>query len=525
MNKENETYRRVETFFGKMLGRHEIIHIETDFTLEDTAGKGILYYPESFKKVIQTAAVKRMARIFQLGTKIYTYPNVVHTRIEHSKGTYYRTLELLQILYENENIKKMIHEKGYEKYVLATLARALLHDIGHGPFSHTIETVCDLPKGFHEEIGKRLIKENPELREALDGIYPGLSKLIEEVKEKNFLGLNRIFEGQADLDRGDFGPRDSFFANANFKENSRVASELFSSITITKVKDGNGDTMIIPVFAANQIGNLDLFFTNRFNNYKNIYYNPKCSSYDYVFKAFAERLLQCEEYYKLKEFLSNNTGKKPEEIDLEEYIQFNDVEFLKRIMEVAEKTKDPILRKLAMMSLPTKSKAKDIYYGLMISEEQVDEDGYRAYTNESDEEFIRRLEQLPDSDTEYEQNCLTLNNNSSQNINEVIQRIKLSLGIDAEDLEKLGIFSWNYRLSLYKNKLGEETYIYGENGEIYEYSAHPGRRVELQQEDVPGFCILIPILEANGYEKEKIDEVRKIIEENNKQFQTDEPCQ
>lgn len=154
MSNEHNTYRRVEAFFIEMLGRREVIYRETDFTLEDTAGKGILYYPKSFKKVIQTAAVKRMARIFQLGTKKYIYPNVVHTRIEHSKGTYYRTLELLQTLYENENIKKMIHEKGYEKYVLATLARALLHDIGHGPFSHTMETVCDLPKGFHEEIGK-----------------------------------------------------------------------------------------------------------------------------------------------------------------------------------------------------------------------------------------------------------------------------------------------------------------------------------------------------------------------------------
>ena len=525
MSRTNNTYKRVEAFFGEMLGRPEIIYTEIDSTLIDTNGKGYMYYPESFWRVILTPAVKRMARIFQLGTKIYTYSNVWHTRLEHSKGTYYRTLEVLQGLYENETIKNMIREHGYQKYVLATLARALLHDIGHGPFSHTMETVCNLPKGFHEEIGKRLIKENSELRKALDGIYPGLPELIEETIERNFLGLNRIFEGQADLDRGDFCPRDSFFADANFEENSRVVSDLFSSITLTKVRVDNEKTMIVPVFSADQIGNLDIFFTNRFNNYKKIYYNPKCSSYDYVFRTFAETLLQSEESYRLKDFLLHNTGKTPEEIDLQEYIQFNDVEFLKGIMEVAEKTENSTLRKLALMSLPPKSKAESIYFGLMVSEEQVDENGNRKYTDKSDEEFIRKLNQLPDSNTEYEQNCLSLSNNSLQNINKVIQLIKLALEIEDEDLEKMGIFSWSYKLSSYKNKLGEETYIYGKDGKVYEYSVHPERRAPLQTEDVPGFCILIPILEANGYDKEQIGKVRTIIEENNKQAETEVQCQ
>ena len=145
-------YKDIDDFFYKMLGRPEVIYTESDSTLQDTRSKGILYYPESIWQLINSKPVKRMTRIFQLGTRIYSIDNLNHTRLEHSKGCYYRTLELLQKLYSDERIGKLIDDNEYQKYMLAELVRALLHDIGHGPFSHTMETVCNLPKGFHEEI-------------------------------------------------------------------------------------------------------------------------------------------------------------------------------------------------------------------------------------------------------------------------------------------------------------------------------------------------------------------------------------
>ena len=523
MSKISNTYRRAEKFFGEMLGRYEYIHTEMDISLIDTNGKGHIYYPECIRKVMETASVKRMARIFQLGTIIYARPNVSHTRLEHSKGTYHRTLELLQNLYDDENIKNIIIKNQYQNYMLATLIRALLHDVGHGPFSHTMETVCNLPKGFHEEIGFRLIKEEPELRKSLNEICPDLPELFSEIREKNFLGLNRIFEGQADLDRGDFLPRDSFFTDINFKQNSKIVSDLFKNLTLEKIVDSTGKTKIVPVFSENQIGNLDAFFTNRFNNYRDIYYNPKAVSYEYLFKAFAETLVKGEESFKLKEFLIHNMGKKPEEIDLQEYIKFNDVEYLKGIMEVADKTQNPALRKLALMSLPPRKKLEDFYYGLMVSVEQIDEEGNRKYTNESDENFVKRLVQLGDSEQEYQENCLTLNNNSIENIEAVLQELKSTLQIKDKNLEAVGIFSWTLKNSSYKNKPGEETYVKGKDGKIYEYSKHPERKAPIIQEDMPGFCLMVPMLEANGYSKEQIDKAREIIKTHNKQIQQEEP--
>ena len=503
MNRTTSMFKRADDFFTEMLGRPEPMLCELDIAMHDTNGRGLIHYPESFNRVIETKAVKRMARIFQLGTKIYTRDNVIHTRLEHSKGTYYRTLELLMNLCEDQKVKDLIINNNYQKYILAMLARALLHDVGHGPFSHTMETVCNLPKGFHENIGRRLINEDPELRAALEGICPHMPELLNEVVERDFLGLNRLFEGQSDVDRGDFLPRDSFFADANFSENSRAVAELFSHVSIEKVCMDGKKSMTVPVFSEDQIGNLDTFFMNRFENYKNIYYAHEAISYDYVFKTFAEKLTQSSEDYRLKTFLLHNMNKKPEEIDLQEYISFNDVEYLKGIVEVLDKTQDPCLRKFAIMSLPPKEKILDFYYGLMISPEQV-----RDY---KDNDFFMRLEYLLDSESEYRQNCLVLHDCSRKNIQSVTEKIKSALGVSDENLEDLGIFTWKNTVSTYKKKRGEETFVKGADGEVYEYSVHPERRAPLISEDVNGFCVLVPILESKGFSKKSIDDVRSIM--------------
>lgn len=503
MNRTVSMFKRADDFFTEMLGRPEPMLCELDIAMHDTNGRGLIHYPESFNRVIETKAVKRMARIFQLGTKIYTRDNVIHTRLEHSKGTYYRTLELLMNLCEDQKVKDLIINNNYQKYILAMLARALLHDVGHGPFSHTMETVCNLPKGFHEDIGRRLINEDPELRAALEGICPHMPELLNEVVERDFLGLNRLFEGQSDVDRGDFLPRDSFFADANFSENSRAVAELFSHVSIEKVCMDGKKSMTVPVFSEDQIGNLDTFFMNRFENYKNIYYANEAISYDYVFKTFAEKLTQSSEDYRLKTFLLHNMNKKPEEIDLQEYISFNDVEYLKGIVEVLDKTQDPCLRKFAIMSLPPKEKILDFYYGLMISPEQV-----RDY---KDNDFFMRLEYLPDSESEYRQNCLVLHDCSRKNIQSVTEKIKSALGVSDENLEDLGIFTWKNTVSTYKKKSGEETFVKGADGKVYEYSVHPERRAPLISEDVNGFCVLVPILESKGFSKKSIDDVRSIM--------------
>ena len=520
---ENQvTYKEVDHFFSEMLGKPDIIYQETDYTLKDTKGRGMLYYPKCIGNLIHTDAVKRLARILQTGAIIYQFPNMYHTRLEHSKGTYYRTLELLLKLYSQEDIKEFIHKNKKKKYMIAELVRALLHDVGHAPFSHTMETVCNLPKGFHEDIGMRLIKEDQQLREALEKIYPNLAESIEEVDKRNFLGLNRLFEGQIDVDRGDFLPRDSFFANVDVEKNSKIVSELFNHVSLGKITDANGKTNIVPIFDANQIQNIETFLENRFQNYKNIYYNPKADSYEFIFKAFANRLVNGKEEYKLKKFLAHNINKTPEEVDLQEYVSYDDVEFMKGMIEVSEQTKDPILQKLALLSLPSQETVENIFYGLMISSEQVDEEGNRKNTGESDEIFIQKLIAMKEKKNLYQEYVTILNSSHTEDISIVKEKLKQQLQISDEELEKIGIISWQKKVASYKQKPGEEIYIKDEEGKVYEYTDYPKRKSSIQEETVAALFILTPLLEANGYSNQQIEQIRAIVEEYNRHLLEEE---
>lgn len=370
------------------------------------------------------------------------------------------------------------------------------------------------------KFGLRMIKEDDELRQALNNIYPGMTEAYIETINRNFLGLNRLFEGQVDLDRADFIVRDSFFAGENFSKNSRIVSELFDNVSLEKLTDESGKSRIVPVFANNQLRNLERFFTNRFNAYKNLYYCTDGFTRDYVMKAFSKRLINSAEEYTLKDFLTHNIDKKVDEVDLQEYVGFNDIEFLKGIMEVADKTQDSVLRKLALMSLPSRDKFTYFYYGAMVSIEQVDEKGNRKRNSKSDEDFIARFMQQSDEVKKiYEDNCIPLRSSKKEDVETVVEQIKGILKLKDDDLEKQGIISWKNHIASYKDKNGEETYVRAKDGNIYEYSQLPDRKEPILETDVHGFCLLIPLLEEKGYSNEEIMKVKSYIEEYNRRLE------
>lgn len=373
-----------------------------------------------------------------------------------------------------------------------------------------------------KKFGLRIIKEDGELREALNNIYPGLPEVYIETIDRNFLGLNRLFEGQVDLDRADFIVRDSFFARENFDENSRIISELFDNVSLKKTTDDSGKSRIVPVFENSQVDNLGKFFTNRFNSYKNLYYCADGFARDYVMKAFSKRLINSDEEYTLKSFLTHNIEKKVEEVDLQEYVEFNDIEFLKGIMEVADKTKDDVLRKLALMSLPSRDKFIYFYYGAMVSIEQVDEKGNRKHNSKSDEDFIVRfMHQSDEVKKIYADNCIPLKSSKKENVENVIAQINDILELKDGDLESQGIISWRNHIVSYKDKKGEETYVKAKNGNTYEYSQLSERKDPILETDVYGFCLLIPLLEEKGYSNEDIMKVKSYVEKYNRELETD----
>ncbi len=153
--------------------------------------------------LIETPEFQRLRRIRQLGLGHLVYPGAEHTRFQHALGAMALMQEALAVLAEKgAAIPESTHD--------AALAVALLHDIGHGPFSHTLESdliaADESGPHHHEQISRCIIERlNDRLGGALDealAIFDGTHPLKY---------LNTLIASQLDLDRLDYLRRDSFY--------------------------------------------------------------------------------------------------------------------------------------------------------------------------------------------------------------------------------------------------------------------------------------------------------------------------
>lgn len=157
---------------------------------------------------INAKEMQRLRRIHQLGGDFQIYHTAEHSRFSHSLGVY----EIVRRMV-NEIEELRVRLSDYEK--LTVMAAGLLHDIGHGPFSHAFESVSLLS---HEEYTCKIITENSEIHRILERCDVSLSKDVVDIikgRHRNEL-LNQIVSGQLDADRMDYLLRDAYFTGTSY---------------------------------------------------------------------------------------------------------------------------------------------------------------------------------------------------------------------------------------------------------------------------------------------------------------------
>jgi hypothetical protein len=157
-------------------------------------------------EIISHPFYQRLRRIQQMALAQLVYPGAVHTRLHHSLGAYH-----LMCMAINE-----LRDKGVEitpEEALAAKAAILLHDIGHGPYSHALEKV--LLKGIHHEDLSLVIMHafNEDSNLILKGQLSLAIKIFTNQYPKKF--LHQLISGQLDVDRLDYLSRDSFFTGVS----------------------------------------------------------------------------------------------------------------------------------------------------------------------------------------------------------------------------------------------------------------------------------------------------------------------
>ncbi|MCO5235717.1 MAG: HD domain-containing protein [Chitinophagaceae bacterium] len=145
---------------------------------------------------------QRLRRIKQMALAHLVYPGAVHTRLHHSLGAYHLMCNALQVLKE-----KGAPITGDEE--TAAKIAILLHDIGHGPFSHALENV--IMKDMHHEDMSLLLMQ--ELNREFGGQLQTALEIFTNIYPKRF--LHQLVSGQLDVDRMDYLTRDSFFTGVS----------------------------------------------------------------------------------------------------------------------------------------------------------------------------------------------------------------------------------------------------------------------------------------------------------------------
>ena len=186
---------------------------------------GFINIPNDFiYTIIQHPFLQRLNRIRQLGLALFVYPGAQHTRFLHSIGAMFLMDEAL----------KTLKEKGHDisgEETHAALAAILLHDIGHGPFSHVLEHA--LVTNIHHEALSLLLME--QMNREWHGHLQMAIDIFTDTYPKRF--LHRLVSGQLDVDRLDYLRRDSFFTG--------VVEGNIGSARIIKMLDVKEDKLVV----------------------------------------------------------------------------------------------------------------------------------------------------------------------------------------------------------------------------------------------------------------------------------------
>jgi uncharacterized protein len=175
---------------------------------------------EREERLINTPAFLRLQQIKQLGFVYRIWPGATHTRFEHSLGCYHLTVRALRSLLQKGAAGGL---QGVETSSIQTLVVAsLLHDIGHYPYSHTIEEL-GAPIIHHEQVGRSII-ENSEIATILERDYhlspERVADMIDPPKQRTLHAddelLMHLLSGALDVDKLDYLPRDARACNVPY---------------------------------------------------------------------------------------------------------------------------------------------------------------------------------------------------------------------------------------------------------------------------------------------------------------------
>ena len=300
-------------------------------------------------ELVKHPVFQRLTRIRQLGVEGIVYPGAQHTRFQHSLGAYYLTRQAISSL-DTKGVGLDARERE------GLLAAILLHDVGHGPFSHVLENVI-IPGVSHEHISLLVMRRiNAELNGALNDAV----RIFDDRYPRHF--LHELISSQLDMDRLDYLCRDSFFTGV--REGNVGAARI---IQMLNVKD---DHIVVEEKGVYSIEN---YLMTRRMMYWQVYYHKTAVAAELVLTGALRRARQLIHQGKhlfaspaLDFFLRNDFTLKTFDNNpacLDNYLELDDNDIVSAL-KVWLKCDDFILSTLSSHFINRRVFKTDIYDGL-----------------------------------------------------------------------------------------------------------------------------------------------------------------
>src|SRR3954465_729884 len=224
------------------------------------------------RELIETPAFQRLRYVRQLGLAFLVYPGATHTRFEHALGTYHLARRSLALLGENNGLTAIPAD---ECAIVA--AAALLHDLGHYPFSHALEEIGALN---HEEVARAIIaggEIGEILTRALGKDAP--DRVIALVRGASRSPLQRLISGSIDLDKLDYLRRDALMCGVSYGDID--VDRLLNSLVLVNDPESGGLTVAI---AEKGLSALESLLFAKYQMYRNVYWHHAIRSATAMYK-------------------------------------------------------------------------------------------------------------------------------------------------------------------------------------------------------------------------------------------------
>ncbi|MFV8826278.1 HD domain-containing protein [Alkalihalobacterium sp. APHAB7] len=220
-------------------------------------------------ELIGTREFQRLRRIRQLGTTFFTFHGAEHSRFNHSLGVYEITRRIIEVFQGRP------HWDNNER--LLCLSAALLHDVGHGPFSHSFEKVFDTD---HEEWTREIILGKTEINQVLCKMGDDFPQKVADVIEKTYSNklVVSLISSQIDADRMDYLQRDAYFTGVSYGH--------FDMERILRVMRPMEDQVVIKQSGMHAVED---YIMSRYQMYWQVYFHPVTRSAEVILSKILMR--------------------------------------------------------------------------------------------------------------------------------------------------------------------------------------------------------------------------------------------